>query len=277
MQNLGVDDYGVIQALGVPLVGGYPLPAIIITDRSLTMLHTYTIIISLLTREDRVRYSATFRPGVARSVEETLRVVAALREVDSARGGLYTPADWEQGQPTIPSTKAGVERFYRERHGEEGEQEVGEGRVAALKDRLNTFYESIFGASTPLDKEDRKRFEREVNTIVDGAIKSHEAEKGQRDDQKVGKLGVRAGVGGPRSSVSQARGGVSGARSCDRSSSCGSCRSGHTASGCQWEGGRGGKEAGGRGRGKEAGSFNWSDLTNVCVSSIAGHYICNIC
>ena len=39
-------------------------------------------------------------------MEETLRVVAALREVDSARGGLYTPADWEQGQPTIPSTKA---------------------------------------------------------------------------------------------------------------------------------------------------------------------------
>ena len=202
MQNLGVDDYGVIQGLGVPLVGGYPLPAIIITDRSLTMLHTFTIIISLLTREDRVRYSATFRPGVARSVEETLRVVAALREVDSARGGLYTPADWEQGQPTIPSTKAGVERFYRERHGdqeEEGEQEVGEGRVAALKDRLNTFYESIFGASTPLDKEDRERFEREVNTIVDGAIKSHEAEKGQRDDQKVGgrggkEAGSRAGV-----------------------------------------------------------------------------------
>ena len=205
-----------------------------------------------------MRYSATFRPGVARSVEETLRVVAALREVDSARGGLYTPGDWEQGQPTIPSTKAGVERFYRERHGdqgEEGEQEVGEGRIAALRDRLNTFYENIFGAATPLDKEDRQRFEREVNTIVDRAIKSHEAKEWQRDNQKVGKLGMRAGVGAPRSSVSQARSGVSGDMSCDRSSSCGSCRSGNTASGCQWEGGRGGKEEGvkGRSQGKEAG------------------------
>ena len=166
-----------------------------------------------------MRYSATFRPGVARSVEETLRVVAALREVDSARGGLYTPGDWEQGQPTIPSTKAGVERFYRERHGdqeEEGEKEVGEGRVAALKDRLNTFYESIFGASTPLDKEDRQRFEREVNTIVDGAIKSHKAKEGQRDDQKVGKLGMRAGSVRPRSSVSQNRSGISEVRSIPR-------------------------------------------------------------
>ena len=178
-----------------------------------------------------MRYSATFRPGVARSVEETLRVVAALREVDSARGGLYTPADWEQGQPTIPSTKAGVERFYRERHGdqeEEGEQEVGEGRIAALKDRLNTFYESIFGAATPLDKEDRQRFETEVNTIVDKAIK-----KGQEEDKKLGKIGMRAGVDRPRSRVSQNRSVISEARSIPRPS-------------------RGGKEAGGRGRGRPA-------------------------
>ena len=174
-----------------------------------------------------MRYSTTFRPGVARSVEETLRVVAALREVDSARGGLYTPADWEQGQPTIPSTKAGVERFYRERHGdleEEGEQEVGEGRITALKDRLNTFYESIFGAATPLDKEDRQRFETEVNTIVDKAIK-----KGQEEDKKFGKIGMRAGIARPRSSVSQNRSDISEARSIPRPS-------------------RGGKEAGGRGR-----------------------------
>ena len=32
-QNLGSGDYGLTQALGVPLVEGYPLPAIIITDR----------------------------------------------------------------------------------------------------------------------------------------------------------------------------------------------------------------------------------------------------
>jgi peroxiredoxin (alkyl hydroperoxide reductase subunit C) len=153
--HLGRENCGLIQALGVPLVLGYPLPAIVITDLA-----------------GRVRHHATFRPGTARSAEETLRVVAAVREVDSARGGLYTPADWAPGEPAVPSTGPGVEAFYRARHEEEG---PGEGRVAALRARLHQFYQGVFGAGSTADGEDRERFEGAVNTIVDGAIESQDS------------------------------------------------------------------------------------------------------
>jgi hypothetical protein len=100
-----------------------------------------------------VRYFGTFRPDTERSVEEVLRMVSAVREVDMARGGLFTPTDWELGQPIIPNTKAGVLKFYRERHGikvNSNDEESKEGLLAGLGTKLQDFYESIFGASTPL-------------------------------------------------------------------------------------------------------------------------------
>ena len=101
----GLEAGGLVQSLGVPLVNGYPLPAVLVTDK-----------------EDKVRYFATFQPGVKRSVEETLRVVASVKEVDQANGKLFTPANWVLGEPTMTNSKTGVVQFYKERHGE-GEPE----------------------------------------------------------------------------------------------------------------------------------------------------------
>ena len=66
--NLGHDDYGLIQAIGVPLKDGYPTPSIIITDR-----------------DDKVRYFASFSATVRRNVEETLRRLAAIKMIDEAK------------------------------------------------------------------------------------------------------------------------------------------------------------------------------------------------
>ena len=142
----GLQSGGLIQSLGVPLANGYPIPAIIVTDK-----------------EDKVRYFATFQPGVQRSVEETLRVVAAVKEVDEAKGELFTPADWVQGEPTIANTKAGVVQFYKERHGEEEEGEEEEGRLGLLQARLHQFYDGIFGSSDTKEVgEARKKLEAKV-------------------------------------------------------------------------------------------------------------------
>ena len=142
----GLESGGLVQSLGVPLANGYPIPAIIVTDK-----------------EDKVRYFATFQPGVQRSVEETLRVVAAVKEVDEAKGNLFTPADWVQGEPTITNTKAGVVQFYKERHGEEEEEEE-KSRLALLQARLQQFYDGVFGSSDTKEKvgETRKKLEAKV-------------------------------------------------------------------------------------------------------------------
>ena len=142
----GLENGGLVQSLGVPLVNGYPLPAIIVTDK-----------------EDKVRYFATFQPGVQRSVEETLKVVAAVKKVDEAKGNLFTPADWVKGEPTISNTKAGVEQFYKERHGEEEQKEEEEGRLALLQARLRQFYDDVFGSSDAKEAgEARKKLEAKV-------------------------------------------------------------------------------------------------------------------
>ena len=144
----GLESGGLVQSLGVPLANGYPIPAIVVTDK-----------------EDKVRYFATFQPGVQRSVEETLRVVAAVKEVDEAKGNLFTPADWVQGEPTITNTKAGVVQFYKDRHGEEEEQEEEEkSRLALLQGRLQQFYDGIFGSSDTKDEvgEPRRKLEAKV-------------------------------------------------------------------------------------------------------------------
>ena len=144
----GLESGGLVQSLGVPLANGYPIPAIIVTDK-----------------EDKVRYFATFQPGVQRSVEETLRVVAAVKEVDKAKGELFTPADWVQGEPTITNTKAGVVQFYKERLGEEeqeGEEEE-ESRLGLFQARLQQFYDGIFGSSDTKEVgETRKKLEAKV-------------------------------------------------------------------------------------------------------------------
>ena len=144
----GLESGGLVQSLGVPLANGYPIPAIIVTDK-----------------EDKVRYFATFQPGVQRSVEETLRVVTAVKEVDEAKGNLFTPADWVQGEPTITNTKAGVVQFYKERHGKEEEEEEKkeEGRFGLLQARLHQFYDGIFGsADTKEVGQARKKLEAKV-------------------------------------------------------------------------------------------------------------------
>ena len=93
----GLEAGSLVQSLGVPhLVNGYPMPAVLVTDK-----------------EDKVRYFATFQPGVKRSVEETLRVVAAVKEVDDANGKLFTPANWVRGEPTMTNSKIRVVQFYK--------------------------------------------------------------------------------------------------------------------------------------------------------------------
>ena len=142
----GLESGGLVQSLGVPLANGYPIPAIIVTDK-----------------EDKVRYFATFQPGVQRSVEETLRVVAAVKEVDEAKGNLFTPADWVQGEPTITNTKAGVVQFYKERHGEEEQEEEEKSRLALLQAKLQQFYDGVFGSSDTKEVgEARKKLEAKV-------------------------------------------------------------------------------------------------------------------
>ena len=143
----GLEAGGLVQSLGVPLVNGYPLPAVLVTDK-----------------EDKVRYFATFQPGVKRSVEETLRVVAAVKEVDDANGKLFTPANWVLGEPTMTNSKIGVVQFYKERHGEgEPEEDEKEGRMAALQAKLKEFYDGVFGPSdTKEDGEARKKLETKV-------------------------------------------------------------------------------------------------------------------
>ena len=129
-----------MQALGVPLKEGYPLPSIIITDEA-----------------DKVRYFGTFMPGMDRSVEDTHRIVAALRHVDSARGGLFTPADWGLGSmlATITNTKDGVLAYYAERHKDKKEgMNKEKDEVASIKTKIGNSFPRLFGGKSPSRKED---------------------------------------------------------------------------------------------------------------------------
>eukprot|EP00091_Calanus_sinicus_P011219 TRINITY_DN2546_c0_g1_i1.p1 TRINITY_DN2546_c0_g1~~TRINITY_DN2546_c0_g1_i1.p1 ORF type:complete len:231 (+),score=82.00 TRINITY_DN2546_c0_g1_i1:545-1237(+) len=154
--NLGTDDVGLIQAVGVPLVQGFPIPTIIIVDR-----------------QTKVRYFASFSDSTARSVEETLRMVAAIKMVDDAKGSLFAPADWESNQPTITNTKAGVLKYYQEKYKEEkqkkGAEEQG-GLLAPLKKKLGGLYGSLFGASSPLDPAEEKTVKNTGEGSVNDAI-----------------------------------------------------------------------------------------------------------
>ena len=150
--NLGADDVGLIQAVGVPLVNGFPIPTIIIVDK-----------------QSKVRYFASFSDSTCRSVEETLRMVAAIKMVDVAKGSSFAPADWESNQPTITNTKAGVLKYYQEKYKEEGAEEQG-GLLAPLKKKLCGLYESLFGASSPLDPAEANTVQDTVEGMANAAI-----------------------------------------------------------------------------------------------------------
>jgi len=105
--ELGKENAGLIQALGVPLVEGSPIPTIVISDR-----------------KNKVRYCASFNPNIPRSVEETLRIVAAIKMVDEAEGSALAPADWVSTQPVIKNSRAGILEYYQEKY-EDKTQEAG--------------------------------------------------------------------------------------------------------------------------------------------------------
>jgi len=105
--ELGKENAGLIQALGVPLVEGSPIPTIVISDR-----------------KNKVRYCASFNPNIPRSVEETLRVVAAIKMVDEAEGSALAPADWVSTQPVIKNSRSGILEYYKEKY-EDKTQETG--------------------------------------------------------------------------------------------------------------------------------------------------------
>jgi len=97
--ELGKENAGLIQALGVPLVEGFPIPTIVISDR-----------------KNKIRYCASFNPKIPRSVEETLRVVAAIKMVDEAEGSALAPADWVSTQPVIKNSRTGILEYYKEKY-----------------------------------------------------------------------------------------------------------------------------------------------------------------
>jgi len=100
--GIGKEDFGLIQALGVPLVEGSPIPTIIVLDRM-----------------KKIRYFASFSDTTKRNVEETLRVVAAIKMVDKEKGLAFAPADWEYNQPAIKNNKADILKYYQDKYMED--------------------------------------------------------------------------------------------------------------------------------------------------------------
>ena len=126
--ELGKENAGLIQALGVPLVDGFPIPTIIISDRN-----------------NKIRYFASFNPKIPRSVEETLRVVAAIKMVDEAEGSVLAPADWMSPEPVIKNSRTGILEYYKEKY-EVKNQETG--LLVALK--------KLFGVQSTKNSDDGK-------------------------------------------------------------------------------------------------------------------------
>ena len=104
-------------------------------------------------------------------------MVATIKMVDDAKGSALAPADWESNQPTITNTKAGVLKYYQEKYKDEGDEEQG-GLLAPIKKKLGGLYESLFGASSPLDPAEEKAVQDTGDGIVNAAIevKGKEAE-----------------------------------------------------------------------------------------------------
>jgi hypothetical protein len=158
---LGADDIGLIQAVGINIVQGFPIPTIIIMDRL-----------------DKVRYFTSFSDSTCRSVEETLRMVAAIKMLDDSTGSSFSPADWESNQPTITNTTTGVLKYYQEKYKEENQKKSAEeqsGLLAPLKKKLGGLYESLFGAS--LDSAEAKALYDFGEGIANAAIQVKEAEE----------------------------------------------------------------------------------------------------
>jgi hypothetical protein len=73
----------------------------------------------IMDRHYKVRYFASFSDSTCWNVELTLRMVAAFKMVDDAKGSALAPADWESNQPTITNTKAGILNYYQEKYKQE--------------------------------------------------------------------------------------------------------------------------------------------------------------
>jgi len=161
-QNLGEGDYGLTQALGVPLKDGYPVPSIILTDR-----------------EDKIRYFASFSPSIRRSVEETLRMVAAIKMVDEAKGTKFAPADWVEGKPCIMNTKAGVQKYFKERYQEEEKKDkegtlTVTGQRVTFREKFQSFFSNMFGNSNLKGNEEKKMKESIDETVAEEVKTQHE-------------------------------------------------------------------------------------------------------
>jgi len=170
--ELGKENAGLIQALGVPLVEGSPIPTIVISDR-----------------KNKIRYCASFNPNIPRSVEETLRVVAAIKMVDEAEGSALAPADWVSTEPVIKNSRAGILEYYKDKY-DDKTQETG----------LWLSVKKLFGGQVPSSKNSTEKNNKKTkvdaqeksgkNVKIDG-LKKKSVDKEAKIDaaEKSGKVG----------------------------------------------------------------------------------------
>jgi len=90
---------GLLSRLGVSGEDGHPDPCTIILDR-----------------RGAVRHFSQYSPTIARDVNETLRLVRALRKVDFHEGNMLVPADWNIGDSLIINSRAGIDKYYLNKH-----------------------------------------------------------------------------------------------------------------------------------------------------------------
>jgi peroxiredoxin (alkyl hydroperoxide reductase subunit C) len=66
----------------------------------------------LLDRQGVVRHQLVNDPNVGRNMEDTLRVLDALRHIETH--GRMCPANWEEGQESIEGTPAGITKYLKQ-------------------------------------------------------------------------------------------------------------------------------------------------------------------
>jgi peroxiredoxin (alkyl hydroperoxide reductase subunit C) len=76
----------------------------VLSDEAVALRATF-----LIDREGVVRHQAVNDPDIGRKIEDTLRVLDALRLVEAT--GKVCPADWEEGREAMEATPAGVVRY----------------------------------------------------------------------------------------------------------------------------------------------------------------------
>ena len=171
--ELGKESAGLVQALGVPLVEGSPIPTIIISDK-----------------KSKVRYSASFNPNIPRSVEEALRVVAAIKMV----GYALAPADWASSQSVIKNTKTGIlNYYYKEKKYEVKNQETG----------LWVYVKNLFGVKSSKSAaygKDRKINVSKKNSVNEEAASEESVKDGKIDDLKKKSVDEEVKINAPENS-----------------------------------------------------------------------------